>query len=95
MLEAALNGSAGQAEFTPDEQSQLRLFRAHWARENRQAMARNQNALQLAPDQPDTQAWLEQLINCYRQLRFDGGSRAELQWHLNQLMNGVYPNETD
>lgn len=95
LLEAALNGSAGQAEFTPEEQSQLRLFRAHWAQENRQAMARNQNAFQLAPDQPDTQAWLEQLINCYRQLRFDGGSRAELQWHLNQLMNGVYPNETD
>lgn len=90
LLAAAMGDLEGQPLPTPAEQHQLLRLRALWARENR----RMQNSERLP--EPQTRAeWLAQLAAYYQQARFDGWNRAEMQWRLNQWMNGAFSNETD
>lgn len=90
LLATALGDPEEQPLPTPAERNQLLQLRARWARENR----RTRRSEQLP--QPQTrEEWLARLAAYYQQARFDGWSRAEMQWRLNQWMNGAFANETD
>lgn len=94
LLAAALGVSKKTGEFSPAELHQVQLLRVKWNRNTRDALdRRRQETLPSSPD--DRDAFMDRLLACYQQAKYDGWSQVELQWRLNQLFHEVDADEAD